>query len=82
MLKRYIMLHYVHMRPFRLYASIKEFALLQRVFSYNAIRAIRRRCKENGFESAFIKVGKRVMIDVDEFWECARTKAKPIVREK
>lgn len=52
------------------------------MFSYEAIRKIRFRCKENGFETAFYKVGKRVMIDVDEFWECAKTKAKPIVRKK
>ena len=70
------------MRPNKLYISIKEFALLQKVFSYGALRKIRFRCKENGFESAFIKVGKRVMIDVDEFWECARTKSKPVERKK
>jgi len=70
------------MRPIKVYASIKEFALLQRVFSYNAIRAIRRRSLENGFETAFIKVGKRVMVDVDDFWDCARNKSKPVVRVK
>ena len=70
------------MRPHKLYASIKEFALLQRVFSYNSLRAIRRRDKENGFEDAFIKVGKRVMVDVDKFWECAITKSKPVTKKK
>jgi hypothetical protein len=25
--------------------------------------------KEKGFEKAFLKVGKRVLIDVDKFWE-------------
>lgn len=70
------------MRPITLYVSIKEFALINKVFSYEAIRGIRKRCKENGFETAFIKVGKRVMVDVDEFWECARTTAKPVVRKK
>ncbi len=70
------------MRPIKVYASIKEFALLQRVFSYNALRAIRRQCEENGFESAFFKVGKRVVVDVDEFWDCARTKAKPVLKKK
>lgn len=69
------------MRPSKVYVSIKEFALLQKVFSYQAIRKIRFRCKENGFESAFIKVGKRVMIDIDEFWECARTKSRAVIRK-
>lgn len=69
------------MKPQKLYVSIKEFANLQKVFSYNAIRKIRYRCKDNGFETSFIKVGKRVMIDVDEFWECARTKAKALPRK-
>lgn len=70
------------MRPNKSYVSIKEFANLQRVFSYAALRAIRRRVKLNGFDSAFIKVGKRVVIDVDEFWDCARTKSKPVIRVK
>ncbi len=65
--------------PFKIYASIKEFALLQKVFSLAALKKIRFRCKDNGFETAFIKVGKRVMIDVDEFWECARNRARPIL---
>ena len=70
------------MRPIKVYISIREFANIQKMFSYNAIRKIRHRCMENGFETAFYKVGKRVMIDVDEFWECAKTKAKPILRKK
>ena len=70
------------MGPIKLYVSIKEFALINKVFSYEAIRKIRHRCKENGFETAFIKVGKRVMVDVDEFWECARSKAKEVRGKK
>lgn len=68
--------------PFTVYASIKEFALLQKVFSLAALKKIRFRCKDNGFDTAFIKVGKRVMIDVNEFWECARTKATPILNPR
>jgi len=68
--------------PIKLYASIREFSYLQKAFSIEALRKIRWRCKENGFETAFIKTGKRVVIDVDEFWECARKGRSPVYRKR
>lgn len=69
-------------KPIKLYVSIKEFSFLQKAFSLGALWKIRHRCKENGYETAFIKTGKRVVIDVDEFWECARRSPPPVVRKR
>lgn len=68
--------------PKKLYVSIREFSYLQKAFSLGALYKIRFRCKENGYETAFIKTGKRVIIDVDEFWACARKSPPPIIRKR
>ena len=58
------------MKPNTVYITIKEFANVQKAYSYHALRQIRRNCKTNGFASAFKKVGKKVLIDVNEFHDC------------
>lgn len=42
--------------------------------TWNGLRKIRAECKKNGFESAFVKVGGTVLIDVDEFHACIERK--------
>jgi len=62
--------------------SIRKFSTESNTFTYCALRNIRSRCKENGFETAFIKVGKRVLIDVEEFWRCALNESKSVKKKK
>lgn len=38
------------------------------------IRGLKERGKTNGFSKAFITVGRRVLIDVDLFWEILESK--------
>lgn len=65
------------MKPLKVYITIKEYAKIQKAFTYHSLRNLRKHCKVNGFENAFIKVGKKVLIDVDEFYDCiARMKNK------
>lgn len=66
------------MEPNKIYLSMRQFAEehARRGWpTWDALRNIRWRRKEMGFETAFIKVGRRVLIDYDEFWRCAERKS-------
>jgi len=58
------------MKPIKVYLSIREYAKRQNAYTFNGLRNLRAHCKTNGFARAFIKVGRKVLIDVDEFCEC------------
>ena len=64
------------------YCSVKAFAEIQDCFSLRAIYNIHLRSNKNGFEGAFIKVGKRVLVDKKKFWECCENTAKMVRRKK
>lgn len=64
------------MKPNKLFVTIKQFTDLYPWPSEYALRHIRQDGEENGFQEAFIKMGKRVLIDVDKFWECLEKKRK------
>ena len=49
--------------------TVKQIAELNPAFSEAALRWIRFNAETNGFESAFVKVGRRVLIDLTEFEE-------------
>ena len=54
--------------------TVKNFALKNQKSgtwpsSESAIRALRNRAIENGFEKAFVTVGRRVLVDEERFWE-------------
>lgn len=60
------------------YATIKQFALKNKEtgtwpYSESALYALRQAAKEKGFDGCFIKVGRRVLIDVNKFWESIKT---------
>ena len=38
----------------------------------SSIWAIKAGCPENGFQEAFLKMGRRVLIDEEKFWEIFR----------
>jgi hypothetical protein len=59
------------MNPNNFY-SITGFADKHSAFSVAALRNIRFYCKENGFESAFFNLGRKILIDEDIFFECLR----------
>jgi hypothetical protein len=65
------------MEPTKIYMTIKQFAEEQSRKgwpTYDSIRNLRRDRKTNGFASAFITIGTRVLVDVNEFWNCVERK--------
>ncbi len=57
-----------------MYYTVKKFALKNKEEgtwpdSESAIWALRANRNENGFDKAFITVGRRVLIDETKFWE-------------
>jgi len=59
----------------KIYKTVKNFALDNKKNrcwpdSENSIWSVRHGVPGNGFSSAFINMGRRVLIDVEEFWEC------------
>lgn len=50
--------------------TCKQFCEMQRWPSMGALRGIIRKSNTNGFKTAFKRVGRRILIDVDEFWKC------------
>lgn len=52
--------------------SIEGFAEKHPTWTKAALRNIRFYCHENGFESAFFTIGRRILIDEDIFFECLR----------
>lgn len=59
------------------YATVKKFAEKNRALglwpdSENSIWALKADSPGNGFGSVFIKVGRRVLIDEEKFWEAIK----------
>lgn len=50
--------------------TCKQFCEMQKWPSMGALRGIIRRSDKNGFKSAFKRVGRRVLVDNEEFWKC------------
>ena len=60
------------MEPERIYLTIKRFIEEYKKtgwITYDSVRYLIRHQKTNGFSLAFKKVGKRILIDVNEFWD-------------
>lgn len=58
-------------------STIKEFALKNKnqglwPNSEAALYAMRQNAPQNGFGEVFLKVGRRVLIDEDKFWEAIK----------
>ena len=49
--------------------TIKQFAALHAAFTESGLRWLRFTQEENGFRSAFVSVGRRVLIDEGRFFE-------------
>jgi hypothetical protein len=67
--------------------TVKNFALKNRESgawpsSESAIYSLKRFSPENGFGEAFIKVGRRVLIDEDKFWEAVALLQKKSQKKK
>ncbi len=56
--------------------TIKQFASQNPWPSESAIRAYRAGAPDNGFASAFVSVGRRVLVDSERFWEIVRNKGE------
>lgn len=54
--------------------TIKQFAHLYAWPTEASIRSIFYKRHENGFEDAFIRMGRRILIDEKVFWECLKNK--------
>ena len=59
-------------------ASFRQFSEAHPAFSEASLRWLRFNCETNGFASAFVKVGRRVLVDQDRFFEAI---ARQNVRE-
>ncbi len=60
------------------YLTIKQFALRHPWPSESAMRAIIQKADETGFTSAFIRYGRRILIDANEFFLCLERNQKKI----
>lgn len=56
--------------------TLKQFCSFYAWPTYSGMWALRSDMKENGFEEAFLKCGRRVLVDVDKFWEILQAKQK------
>lgn len=54
----------------RVYLTVKQFCERHEWPSENGMRAYIFKREENGFRSAFLKVGRRVLVDEEEFFRC------------
>jgi hypothetical protein len=52
--------------------SLRQFAARNPAFSEPSLRWIRFNQRSNGFARAFVKVGRRVLVNEDIFFECIR----------
>jgi len=52
--------------------TIRQFAEKHTWATEGGLRWQRFNCKTNGFESAFVNVGRRVLIDEEEYFRCIR----------
>lgn len=50
--------------------SLSQFSDKHPAFSVSALRQLRFYMKSNGFESAFLTLGRKVLIDEEKFFEC------------
>ena len=67
------------MEPNKIYVTVKQFAeeCKRRGWpSQGALRKLIFERNQNGYSSAFKWHGKRVLIDVDEFWKCFERRGK------
>lgn len=70
------------MKPKDLFVTIKQFTLLYPWPTEHGLRNLRKHAQTNGFDTAFVNVGKRILIDVNEFWNCVSNKEKKDERKK
>jgi hypothetical protein len=52
--------------------SIKQFAARHSAFTEGSLRWLRFEAATNGFASAFVTIGRRVLIDEDLFFQCVQ----------
>lgn len=67
------------MEPKKIYLTTRKFAeehSRKGWPTWNALRNMHCRRRELQFETAFIKLGRRVLVDYDEFWACVERKEK------
>lgn len=64
------------MEPKKLYVTVKQFSKLYPWPTEAGLWNLRAKRKENGFDKAFLNIGRRVLIDVNIFWECIEKKNK------
>lgn len=57
------------MEPKKLFVTVKQFTKLYPWPTESGLWNLRANRKENGFEKAFKNVGRRVLIDVNVFWD-------------
>ena len=50
-------------------STFPQFSARHRAFPESAVRWLRFNREENGFEGAFVKVGRRVYVDEDAFFD-------------
>jgi len=50
--------------------TVKQFCANHPAFTQGSVRSLIFNREQNGFKRAVLKVGRRVLIDVDEFFRC------------
>lgn len=58
------------MEPKEIYIPITEWSKIYKWPTTSGMRNRFRLRKTNGYETAFMKEGKRVIVKVNEFWKC------------
>lgn len=56
------------MEPHLRYVTLKQFGELYPWPTPTALRIYRKNRNTNGFDKAFVNVGRRVLVDLKEFW--------------
>jgi len=64
------------MKPEKIYLTLRQFSLLYKWPTYHGIVRYHKLRKAKGYESAFLREGRRVLIDVNEFFDCLERKNK------
>jgi hypothetical protein len=58
------------MEPHKIYFTMRQFAQSYPWPTFHGLRRIYKMRKDKGFEKAFLKSGRRIIIDVNVFWDC------------
>ena len=64
------------MKANKIFLTLKQFSQLYKWPTYRGVVRIYTLRKEKGYDTAFLREGRRILVDVNEFFDCLERKNK------